>query len=116
MWPDARAPTSRVAAEPWCVPATHRVRRAPARTPPDCTADDRTNRCPRAPILRDLRTMLGPLLGHRHPGRAVGRTTSGRPPMSLMQRVERAQRAQQAEQEGSEPPPPNALVPVAPPV
>jgi pilus assembly protein CpaF len=36
--------------------------------------------------------------------------------MSLMQRVERAQRAQQAEQEGSEPPPPNALVPVAPPV
>ena len=36
--------------------------------------------------------------------------------MSLMQRVEQAQRAQQAQQEGSEPPPPNALVPVAPPV
>jgi pilus assembly protein CpaF len=36
--------------------------------------------------------------------------------MSLMQRVERAQRAQQAQQEGGEPPPPNALVPVAPPV
>ena len=36
--------------------------------------------------------------------------------MSLMQRVERAQRAQQAQEEGVEPPPPNALVPVPPPV
>ena len=36
--------------------------------------------------------------------------------MSLMQRVERAQQAQQAQQEGGEPPPPNALVPVPPPV
>jgi pilus assembly protein CpaF len=36
--------------------------------------------------------------------------------MSLMQRVERAQQAQQAQKEGGEPAPPNALVPVAPPV
>ena len=36
--------------------------------------------------------------------------------MSLMQRVERAQQAQQAQQEGGEPAPPNALVPVPPPV
>jgi len=36
--------------------------------------------------------------------------------MSLMQRVERAQQAQQAQQEGGAPPPPNALVPVPPPV
>ena len=36
--------------------------------------------------------------------------------MSLMQRVERAQQAQQAQQEGGEPAPPNAVVPVPPPV